>query len=124
MAMREASASLKLEDVVREHYDILREINRLKEQVKNAGSDASRAHERIDTLEKRMDEIGVIINNISRDMTDVKAEVKSFGPRQELFLQNTWRLIFNLVMLFGGFIVILGGLVGIKIAFPILFGGQ
>ena len=110
-----------IEDVVREHIDILNEIKALKEQVETADSNADRAHDRVDLLEKRMDEIGVQIATMSRDMSDVKSEVRSFGPRQEVFLQNTWRLIFNLVMLFGAFIIILGGLVGIKIAFPILF---
>jgi CII-binding regulator of phage lambda lysogenization HflD len=111
----------KLEDVVREHIEILEEIEALKEQVQTADSNADRAHGRISVLEKRMDEIGDQISTMSRDINDVKSEVRSFGPRQELFLQNTWRLIFNLVILFGGFIIILGGLVGVKIAFPILF---
>jgi len=111
-----------IDEVVREHIEILKELKQLKEQVKDADGNAAKAHERIDVLDKRMDEIGIIIAALSRDMGEVKSEVKAFGPRQELFLANTWGLISKLIMIFGGFVIILGGLVGIKIAFPILFG--
>lgn len=111
---------LTIDRIVSEHEKIKSEIERLKEQLKDTGDDTDRALERIRRLEAQIDQIGNEITTLSQEMHEVKNEVKSFGPRQEEFLKNTWSLIFNLVKLVGLFLIILGGLVGVKIAFPML----
>lgn len=110
-----------IDRIIQDHAQIRAELELMKSQIKDNGQDTDRAHERIARLEDRMNEIGNEITTLTKEMGEVKNEVKSFGPRQEEFLQNTWSLIFNLVKLVGLFLVILGGLVGIKVAFP-LFG--
>ncbi|SFX48434.1 hypothetical protein SAMN04487866_10949 [Thermoactinomyces sp. DSM 45891] len=59
------------------------------------------------------------MDEIRKTVDEVKTEVKAFGPRQETFLQNTWSLVFNLVRIVGALIVILGAIIGIKLAIPI-----
>lgn len=119
--MMEREPNAVIDRIMQEHAEIKAQLDFLKGQIKDTGDDANRAHEKIRRLEERMDEIGDEITTLTKEMSEVKNEVKSFGPRQEEFLQNTWSLIFNLVKLVGLFLVILGGLVGVKVAFP-LFG--
>lgn len=109
-----------IEDVIVQHEQIKEEIEHLRSSVKTAGDDAERANERITALEKRMDEISLQLRDVQKDVNTVKVDVREFGPRQELFMQNTWKLIFNLVMLVGALFVIVAGLVGIKLLMPTL----
>jgi chromosome segregation ATPase len=119
---REVNA-VTLEDVVAQHAEIKKELEYLKQTVDNADDNASRANNRIDRLEIRMEELGRQLSEMSRDLGGVKDEVVKFGPRQEAFMTNQWKLIFNLVLLLAACLIIVGGVVGVKVAFPTLFGG-
>lgn len=108
-----------IERIMQDHAQIRAELEIMKSQIKDHGEDTDRAHERIKRLEIRMDEIGNEINTLTKEISEVKDDVKAFGSKQDEFLQNTWTLIFNLVKLVGIFLVILGGIVGVKVAFPL-----
>jgi DNA repair ATPase RecN len=115
-------AQLTLEDVIKQHEDILRELHAVKQAATKAGSNADRANERVDRLERRLDDITYTLNQMRDDVKDVvtsqtqtNAKIETFDSKQDTFLANTWKLIFYLVIIVGGFLTILGGIVGIKV---------
>jgi chromosome segregation ATPase len=106
-----------LEDVIREHREIRKELEEFKQIAKAAGDSADRANKRVDALERRLDKIDGTLVTI---MDSIKAQGESIGKfdkKQDVFLSNTWQLVKYLLILLGGIITILGGLVGVKLSF-------
>lgn len=101
-----------LDEALHEIEVVKRELAEIRLIATNAEGDAGRANERIDLLERRLNELSLIL-------TELRSTVNEFGPRQERFLAQMWKLVTNLLLIIGIAFAIVAGLVGLKLAIPV-----
>lgn len=101
-----------LDEALHEIEVVKRELAEIRLIATNAEGDAGRANERIDLLERRLNELSLIL-------TELRSTVNEFGPRQERFLSQMWKLVTNLLLFIGIAFAIVAGLVGLKLAIPV-----
>ncbi|MCH5476701.1 hypothetical protein L4A40_26825 [Bacillus cereus] len=109
----------KLEAVMQKQHEIERELNELRRATYKSQRAAERAHERISVLEKQMETINAMLLDLSKSVIIHGEKIDSFDRKQDSFLANQQQTIRWLVLIAGGILTVLGGLVGIKLTFPL-----
>lgn len=117
--MTNTERELTLADVIRKQNRLEREIAKLRSITYQTQKENEEARKKIAILENRMDEINALLVELTKSSVKQGEKIDNFDKKQDVFMTNQMQLVKWFVVIIIAILTVLGGLVGIKLAFPI-----
>ncbi|BCA37414.1 hypothetical protein KLI54_23305 [Bacillus thuringiensis] len=117
--MTAEAREMTLADVIFKQQQLERAIANLREVTYDTKQEAEEAHRKIAVLERRMDEINALLIELTKSSVKQGEKIDNFDKKQDVFMSNQMQLVKWFVVIIIAILTVLGGLVGIKLAFPI-----